>query len=242
VSNRLSDTQVELVGGSAIFESNEPAPDTSATLVYKNWQVRVPRQGVYRIDAGPARVQVYKGEVSVVAEGQPQPTLVRDGEVLPLATVLVTERSAPLAGDAFKGWAMSRSDAIAADNAIAAEIVDDPNKIDAAGVDAAGFSYFPATGIPSMGITNPYGLSFWSPSQSALSSIYFPPYLYGRANLGWTLGARFFPRPIGFPLRVGSGTSLHPGFGSPRVPFTPPVRISPPHMPAPRPGIHSGRR
>jgi hypothetical protein len=242
VSSRLSDTRVELVQGSAILESNEAAAETSVTLVHRNWQVRVPQQGVYRIDAEPARVQVYKGDAEVAVEGQPEPTLVRDGEVLPLAAVLVTERSAPTSGDEFKGWAMSRSDAIAADNAIAADIVDDPNKIDAAGLDAGAFSYFPATGIPSMGITNPYGLSFWSPYQSTLSSIYYPPYLYRRANLGWTLGARFFPRPNGFPFRVGTGTSLHPGFGSPRVPFTPPVRTNPPHAPAPRPGIHTGRR
>lgn len=249
LSNKLSDTRVELLGGSGILESNETTAGTSVKLIYKNWQVRVPKQGVYSIDAEPSRVQVYKGEVQVLAEGQADPVLVRDGEVLPLAAVLVTEKSTATAGDDFKSWAMSRSDAVAADNAIAAEILEDPSKVDVAGLDAGalgggGFSYFPLTGIPSMGITNPYGLSFWSPYQSTLSSIYFPVYLYGRAYPGWTSGAPLFPRPIRMPVRVGSGTGI--GFGSPRPPFNIPVRTSPPvsgpRKPTPHPAVHPGRR
>jgi hypothetical protein len=249
LSNKLSDTRVELLAGSGILEAKEAAADTSVALIYKDWQVRVPKQGVYAIDAQPARVQVYKGEVEVSAEGQPDTVRVRDGEVLPLATVLVTEQSAMPAGNDFKSWAMSRSDAVAADNSIAAEILDDPTKVDIAGLDAGalgggGFSYFPLTGIPSIGITNPYGLGFWSPYQATLSSMYFPVYLYGRAYPGWTTGLRLFPRPIGLPARVGSGRGL--GFRSPSIPYTPPVRIgqpvSGPHTPAPRTGIHAGRR
>ena len=238
VSNKLSDTRVELVDGSAILESNEAETDTSVTLIYKNWQVLAPKQSVYRIQAEPARVQVYRGAVAVSTREQKDAVPVRDGEVLPLAEVLVAERSTAASGDDFKSWAMSRSDAVAADNAIAAEIVDDPNKIEAAGLDTGGFSYFPVTGIPSMGITNPYGLSFWSPYQPALSSIYFPPYLYGRAYPGWTMGARFFPRPIGFPVRVGPATGMRPGFGTPRMP----LRTGPPASGQHHPGPHAGGR
>ena len=248
VSDKLSDTRIELLGGSAILESNEAPADTSVELSYKNWQVRVPSHGVYRIDADPAQVRVYKGEVEVSAGGQTETTRVRDGEVLPLAAVLVTERSTAGDGDAFKSWAVGRSDAIAADNAIAAEIVDDPNQIEASGLDG-GFSYFPLTGVPSLGITNPYGLSFWSPYQSTLSSIYFPAYRYRWGYPGWPSGIRFFPRPVGMPSGIGTSTGFRhgsPGYVPPvHVPFTPLPHVPPgsaPRSPTPHGGVHAGRR
>ena len=248
VSDKLSDSRVELLGGSAILESNESPADTSVKVSYKNWQVRVPNHGVYRIDADPARVRVYKGEVEVSAGADTETTLVRAGEVLPLAAILVTERSTAEDSDAFKVWAMSRSDSIAADNAIAAEIVDDPNKIEASGLDG-GFSYFPLTGVPSLGITNPYGLSFWSPYQSTLSSIYFPAYRYRLGYPGWPSGIRFFPRPVGVPSGIGVGTGIRRGLPihvpPMHVPVTPMPRApagSAPHSPAPHVGVHTGRR
>jgi hypothetical protein len=243
VSDKLSDTRVELLGGSAFLESNESAADTSVSLFYKNWKVRVPRQGVYRIDAEPPQLRVYKGEAEASASGQTESVLVRDGEVLPLAVVLVTERPTAVDGDAFKSWAMSRSDLIAADNAIAADIVDDPNQIATSGLDE-GFSYFPLSGVPSLGITNPYGLSFWSPYQSTISSIYFPAYRYRWGYPGWPSRVPFFPRPIVAPSRIGTGTGLRPGLPL-HIPFTPLPRVPPvsaPRSPAPHAAVHAGHR
>jgi hypothetical protein len=254
LSNKLSDTRVELVRGSAIIESNERGNDTSVKLIYRNWQVRVPHKGVCRIDSDSPQLRMYQGEGEVSTEGNTQTVAVREGEVLPLAAVLVTERPAAAGSDAFKSWAMSRSQAISADNAIAAEIVDDAAQFDNSGLVSGGLSYFPLTGVPSLGITNPYGLSFWSPYQSTLSSIYFPPYAYGPMYRGWPIGAPFFPRrimilsPIGRGLSAGA-TGLHPSnITSPRVPFTPPPRMplpsTPPHATAPRAhvGGHTANR
>jgi hypothetical protein len=243
VSDKLSDTRVELLGGSAILESSESNAGTSVKLSYKDWHVRVPKQGVYRIDADPAQVRVYKGEAEVSASGETETVAVRDGEVLPLAAILVTERSAAVDADAFKSWAMGRSDAIASDNAIAAGIVDDPSKIEASGLDG-GFSYFPLTGVPSLGIVNPYGLSFWSPYQSTLSSIYLPMYRYRFGYLGWPSGIRYFPRPIAAPSRIGPGTGFRNGMPG-HAPFTPLPHVPPvsaPRGPASHAGVHAGRR
>lgn len=242
LSNKLSDTRVELVGGSAIVESNEGGADTSVELIYKNWHVRVPHEGVYRIDAVPAQVLVYRGSVEVAAEGTTETEYAGEGQVLPLAAVLVAEESTTPGGDAFKNWAMRRSQAVSADNAIAADIFDDPRQIDASGLALGGFSYFPLTGIPSMSITNPHALSLWSPYQSTLSSIYSPWYLYGPQYLGWPRGLPLYSRPIvAWPARVGIG--LHPGgFGSPRLPVVPqpPVVPRPPVAPRPIGAPHSG--
>lgn len=234
LSSRFSDTQVELLGGSAILEVTETVPDTAVTLIYQSWRVRVPQKGVYRIDTEPARIRVYKGEVEVATDGRTETVAVRDGEVLPLAAVLVAEPSTTFGNDDFKYWAMSRSQAISADNTIAAGIVDDPSQTDSSGLALGGYSYFPLTGIPSLDIGNPYGLSFWSPFQATLSSIYFPSYLYGPLYPGWSGGRWLYPgRPL-FPLPIGAHP---PRTAPPRIP-TPSPHPAPP--PSPHIAVHAG--
>jgi hypothetical protein len=141
---------------------------------------------------------------------------------------------------------MSRSQVISADNAVAAGIIDDPDKFDTGvaglppglgggvGPGLGGFSYFPPMGVPSLGLgMNPYGLSFWSPYQPMLSSIYFPPYMFGALYPSWPAASRYFPKRLGVP---GTGTGLlRPGgIISPRPIITP----TPSHGGVARPGIH----
>jgi hypothetical protein len=248
LSNRLSDTRVELLGGSAILESQEITAGTSVKLTHKQWQMWVPERGVYRIDADPPRLQVYKGEVKVSSAGKPETTAVsvKESEELPLQTVLMPEQ-ALTAGDSFKNWAMNRSQAISEDNTVAAGIVDDPSKTDLAGLDPGGFTYFPMTSYPSLGISNPYGVSFWSPYQSMLYSSCLQPYTYGPYS-GWGGGACLFRSAL-YPgaLSPWPTTSLYwGGFApsTPRFPYRPaPIRVpSPyPHPPAPHaPAPHIG--
>jgi hypothetical protein len=139
---------------------------------------------------------------------------------------------------------MGRSQAISTDNAIAAEIVDDPSQIDISSLALGGVSYFPLTGIPSLGITHPYGLSFWSAYQSALNSIYYPSYLYGPLYRGWPVGVRLYPRQTLIPSRIGTG--LHPAGVTSSRPLTPLPRTpspgSPPRAPAPHLGVRGGGR
>lgn len=254
LSNKLSDTRVELLSGSAILESTEEATDTpNVRLAFKNWQVRLAKQGAYRIDSDPAGLHVYKGEIEVSTDADAGKVAVKEGEALPLAGVLVPEKSAAADVDLFKSWAMGRSQAVAADNAIAAEIVDNPNQVDSSGVDLAAFSSFPATGIPSLGITNPYGLSFWSPYQSlypsGLGLIYFPSYLYGGAYsaAGWPAGIRSLrstslrplPGQMIMPSRIGIMAPV--GVTAPRSPVgiagpRPPATFAAPRGPMPHVG------
>jgi FecR-like protein len=235
VSQQLTDTRVELLCGSAILEVNQTAPDTAVTLMYKQWQVRSPQAGVYRFDSDPAQVRVYRGQAEVSTSGKTETMVVRDGENLPLAAVLVPEPTTSFPADGFKAWAMNRSQEVSADNAIASGIVDDPSQMTGSFDSLAGFNYFPMTGIPSLGIVNPYGVSFWSPYQSTLNSMYYPSYLYTPMYLGWPNRAITYPRPAMFPLRVGT-TGLRPGVIAPRPPLIAPrpavVRpiAPPPHV------------
>jgi FecR protein len=251
LSNKLSDTRVELLSGSAIVESGQAAPDTAVKLIYKDWQVWVPEHGVYRIDSEPAQVQVYKGEVKVSKTGDPAKLAVnvKEDEEVPLAAVLAPDPSVTV-GDTFKNWAMSRSQAISADNAVAADITDDPTQTDVAGLTLGGFTYFPMTSYPALGVNTPYGLSFWSPYQTTLMSSCLQPYgMYGPYP-GWPSGVCSYPTTAIFTAWPGTGLRLGGigGIGSIggigriggiglRPPYRPaPIKTLPPpayHVPAP---------
>jgi hypothetical protein len=259
LSSAFSDTRVELLGGTAILEANEPAADASVRLIRKNWEVKLPHEGVYRIDSEPSQVSVYEGAAEVSVAGEPETVAVRAGETLPLASVLVADKASEVSDD-FKNWAMSRSEAISSDNATASGIVDDPTAIENSTDPLGGLSYFPLTGIPGLVVTNPYGASFWSPFQSALSSTYFSPYTYGLLYpAGWptVFSSRLWrptgtlsrplgissPLGIGRPLGVGGG--LHPGgIALPGTHSAPPRPVISPSHPvvSPHVGVHPGVR
>jgi len=236
VSDSLTDTRVELLRGSAILEVNHEAANPPDALIYKNWQVRVPQDSIARIDAEPAQVRILSGTGEVSADGTP--VTVRRGEVLPLASVLVPEQATTPAADDFNVWAMNRSSVVSEDNSIAAGITDDPNQIDTSGAAAGGgFTYFPPTGIPSLGIPYPYGLSFWSPYQTYANpylSAYPYPLLYPVYPRYQRLptGTYFNSRPLG----IGSGLVSRPiGSNLPRPSYVPPPRppMVVPHVAAP---------
>jgi hypothetical protein len=259
VSTQFSDTCIELLAGSAILEANKPEPKTDIRLMYRNWQVRLAHDGVYRIDSEPAQVSVYRGQanVSVKADGPvkeegAKAIAVRSSEVLPLAAVLVPAPMPVVAGDPFKNWAMSRSQAIASDNATSAGIMDDPGAIQDSTGSLGALSYFPLTGIPGLDLTSPYGLSFWSPFQSTLSSIYLTPYSLGLMYpTGWPPMRSAWPTVLRSPVWRLPGTlppsplpsGLHPvggapgtsTYSAPRMPY--PVAPHPvaPHPVAPHP-------
>jgi hypothetical protein len=201
LSSQLADTQVELLSGSTILETNDRAKGTAVTLALKNWQVTVPQEGVYRIDCVPSQIKVYKGEAEVATRGEKGTVTVHEGEVLPLAAVLLTDRAIAAEGDSFKTWAMNRSQAIAADNATAADIIDDPSQFGGDALAMGGFTYFPPGGMSSTGVNNPYGVSFWSSYQTMLNSIYFPPYVSYSA---WPVGTGW-PNRSGIVRGVGTG-------------------------------------
>jgi len=230
-SNSLSDTRIELLRGSVIVEVTHEAANPPDTLIYKNWQVRLSENSVARIDSEPGQLRVLSGTATVLTDDASGNATVQRGEVLPLASVLVAEPAATPAGDTFNVWSMNRSSVVSEDNTIAAGITDDPDQMDASGAALGNFSYFPQTGIPSLGITYPYGLSFWSPYQSWLNPMvnpYLSFYPYGFLYPRMPVGTLLYPRPAGFS---GIGTAV---IGRPSSGITFP-RPSPP--PLPRPAI-----
>ena len=240
VSNSLSNTQVEFESGSAIVDSAEPNTDTSVTLTYKNWRVHILQGGVYRINSSPPRLSVSQGEAEVSAASVGTPVSVRTGMSLPFASVLVPERSTDQPRDMLSDWSHGRSESVSADNAIAAQIDEDPSSR-TVGLDS--FTYFPALGVSSLGLA-PYGLgpaspySSYLPYQLGFNSIYLPGYTYRPLLLGLgSLGIR--PYVPSTPRRIGvyPGPALGTVSPIPRVPVSGITPRSPAPIAAPRPVI-----
>src|SRR5205085_8396743 len=73
ITNRLIDTRLELLSGSAVVEADEVAKDTNVTIVAHQAAVLIAKHGLYRFDMEPARVKVFEGAVSVTTGGQTTP-------------------------------------------------------------------------------------------------------------------------------------------------------------------------
>ena len=70
LSNRLVDSKIELLSGSAVIEATEIGKDTAATIVCKGASVFLKKAGISRFDFEPARLRVFAGEASVELEGR----------------------------------------------------------------------------------------------------------------------------------------------------------------------------
>jgi len=240
IANDLADTQVELRTGSAIVDSGEPNLNTSVTLIYEDWRIHFLQKGVYRIDSHPPCLLVRQGEAEVFAATTGQPISVEQGMSLPLADLLVPEESSKQSNDALSDWANGRSESISADNAITAQIDEDPSSR-MPGLD--GFTSFPFIGVP-IGLGSSSLNSSSALYQPGFNSIYLPGYTYQPLLVG--LAGR------GYRTYLPSSTwriGVSPGAGAivpfPRVPFPrSPVTRFPVPLPAPmRPAPpHAGVR
>jgi hypothetical protein len=253
-SSALSDTRVELLRGSAILDAAEGHWENSNLLMCGKWSVKVLQTGVCRVDFEPPRVRVYNGAANVFTGDEGTGVMVRAGEVLPLADVLVPERSDNESPSGFTDWAVGRGQFIAAENATAAAITDDPALFDrplmglTTSLGMSGFTYFPPGGVLSLGTAlpyaygRPYGWSSWAPYPTALYAPSIPRYGYGyRAWHPIGSGA------VGYPGLPAVGSVPHAGVAPapPHAGLTPPpphAGITPPPVHVPPPHPHVGTR
>ena len=142
LSDKISNTRVELLSGSAILKSNGSSGIVSR-LIYKNWELAGSRGCTYRIDSEPPRLRVYEGGVELAMAGRCESITVREHEAFPLAG----ESATSVEEDGFWSWAMGRSETISRENAIGAAIKDEPKQPDTANVVLSGFNSSGVTGL-----------------------------------------------------------------------------------------------
>ncbi len=171
VSNRLIDTRLELLSGSAVIEADEIAKDTAVTVVLKDAAIQLAKKGLYRFDGNPPALRVIDGEAQVETTGGR--IEVKDGRMLALDGQLAVTRFDKESTDALDRWSRRRGEYVAMANVSAANSI----RRSGNGWVSSGWAWNPYFGmytfIPLRGdFMSPYGYRFWSPG--AVMSLYRP--------------------------------------------------------------------
>jgi hypothetical protein len=117
VTNRLIDTRLELLSGSAVVEAADIPKDNSVTVVYKDAAVHFTKKGIYRFDSTPGQLRIYDGEAEITAGGKTVD--VKEGRLVALDT-LATSKFDKNVGDALNRWSERRAEYISMANVSAA--------------------------------------------------------------------------------------------------------------------------
>ena len=232
ISNSLADTRIEIVSGSALFEVGQLLRNNAIAAKVQDVEIALPKRGLYRIDADPARLRVYDGEARVTAAAG-SIEVKRGREIALDAPTLETRNFDAKSTDAFYRWSARRSEYVAAANVIAAKTAS--NSGYGSGFASGGygswawnpwvgmFTFLPASGI----YWSPFGSPFYSPA--VINYVYIPRRISAPGGIAAAprapassprLGGGGF-RPTGSPgirtgARGGSSGGAGRGFGGGR--------------------------
>src|ERR1035438_1015175 len=119
VSNKLTDTRIEFIGGAAILDSRNAAPGAPVVIAYKDYQMRFARSGRYRFDSEPAHLVVDQGEADVLLRDKA--VLVKAGQELPFSMPLRALVAVIRDNTGLDRWDSGRRSSISIDNQSAAD-------------------------------------------------------------------------------------------------------------------------
>src|SRR5262249_30879502 len=121
--NKLADTRVEILSGSALVEVGELLADNAITLEFHEAQIALLKKGLYRIDSDAGRLRVYEGEARVTLGSQTMTA--KRGREVEFDVVLEARGFDTKSTDAFYRWGARRAEYIAEANISAAKAVSD---------------------------------------------------------------------------------------------------------------------
>jgi hypothetical protein len=185
VSNSLTDTRVELQSGKAVVECDEIIKGDAVTLMVGGKPVSLLQNGIYEAKAQPAAVQVYKGEATVLNDGQL--TMVKRGHELLAGDAVAAQKFDDNGTDDLYNWSSRRSGYLALANVSSARTAGDDYGSYAGlgsgfGYMAGGWMWNPAFGmftmVPADGMLySPFGYGYFSPG-----TVDYAPYYYGNGG------------------------------------------------------------
>jgi hypothetical protein len=181
VTNRLIDTRVEFLSGSALVEADELLKDNGVTIVYKDYTIQLQKKGVYRFDSDPAALRVYDGEVIAQYDGKTEE--IKEGHLLSMnGDFKVARFDKNKDTDELYLWSRHRSEYLAMANVSAAKSLRDSGT----SWSSSNWYWNPYfdmfTFIPGRGVyMSPFGYAFWSPF-TVYSYLYSPYSYYGNGS------------------------------------------------------------
>src|SRR6266478_4195236 len=212
VANKLSDTKVEFLSGSALIESSRELSqkENFVSILYKGAATHLRKSGIYRFDSEPAQFRVYSGEAEV--ETGSNVLIVKTGKLVSLDGLVAVEKFNPKDGDELSRWSERRAEYVSLANVSAAKYVSNSGT----SWNRSGWYFNPYFGmftyIPMNGMFNsPYGYSYFSPW--SVYRVYQSPGNYTGGNSGYIGGARTAPvtttPTASVPSPVASGGNAH---------------------------------
>lgn len=225
ITNRLIDTRLEFLSGSAIVEA-EDLP-YAITVVDKDITVKIVKKGLYRFDSSPATVHVFDGLAEVTAGDK---TLqVKDGHMLSLDTMAVSHFDKN-ATDAMDRWSARRAEYLSMANVSAANSLRTSGSLYNGGLYNGGLynggaftngwywnPYFGMfTFVPFGGGSwySPYGFRYWTPFDVYMAYMpgyyYYAPYYGGGGYSGGGKSARVYNSVAPNSVPVGARSASHP--------------------------------
>jgi hypothetical protein len=217
VSGSLIDTRVEFRHGSAIIDISEDPGATVARIIYRNYEIRFPKRGSFRLDSMPREFRVYNGEAQVgyTDEYINKKCTLTKGQMVSLYGGLEAESVHRSLTDGLDEWSMRRNQQIAADNPPPGDLNGDYDP--ALVLTPYGLSsYSSPLAIPGTGIYNP-GYGYVPPFNT------YGSYGYGAYGYGSYYGSIYRPYPVGIyqPHPIGI-TPIYPHLPS-RPIYSPPA-------------------
>ena len=205
ISNKLSDTRLEILEGSALVEAMEILKENAVSVISRGITIELLENGLYRIDADPAQLRVYDGKAKLTSGDE---TLTaKKGRVVDLdGPALAATKFDSKKGDSLYRWSYRRSGYLSMANLSAAKSINDWGMP----LGSRGgwywnpyfgmFTFIPANGL----FHSPFGFSYWSPTR-----VYYA-YYAPRQDPSWAGGgsaARGGVSPVFTPDRGYSGMS-----------------------------------
>ncbi len=213
LDSRLISTRVELVSGTAMLETDDAGSsvkDPAVTIIFKDFQARPVRSGIFEVSSETGDLRVFKGEAKVTGAGGNTVT-VKDGNLVSLAPLMATSKFDAKTGDDLYLWARDRSAYLSAGNMASARALSASGYGNSAlgyggGYAYAGFnpamwngfsggwyynsylnmySYLPFAGT----VYSPFGYGIYNPV--TIADVYTPTYYWtgsGGARTGTTTG------------------------------------------------------
>ena len=213
IANRLIDTRLEFLSGTAIVEAEDIGKDNSVTLAYRDATIHPLKKGLYRFDSGPSELRVYDGVAEVTAGDRT--VEVREGHLIALDTLAV-RRFDKTVTDALNRWSERRDGYVSMANVAAASSLQ--NSLFSGGnMSSNGWYWNPFFGmysyVPGIGgmSYSPYGCPMFSPFDVYMAfspSSYYPCYSGYRSpgyynNVYNTVAYKSMPEPRRPPIHFG---------------------------------------
>lgn len=160
LDSRLISTRVEIVSGTAMLETDDSessVKDPAVTIVYKDFQARPVRSGIFEISSESGNVRVFKGEAKVTNTAGTT-VVVKDGNMVSLAPVMATAKFDAKVGDDLYLWARDRSGYLSAGNMASARA------LSASGYGNSAMGYANSIGVGGMGYGSGSVYAGWNPA------------------------------------------------------------------------------